>query len=167
MLILKKRGMNEWTNGGRGWGGCCSLLKSTVKTFDIYTEESEYIQAAKGGGRPLPCARYVWHCEDSGEYLLPVCLHQVSQCGRLNPDIRLFILEILLGWSWSTLKRGAGRAFPPTSRDETGADPVPPVCTLCTPCFNQQESLVQKAHVCSTPQKHSCVCLFLFLNNLL
>lgn len=53
---LKKK---TWMNGqmagvgwGRGWGwwcrGCCSLLKSTVKIFDIYTEESEYIQAAKG-----------------------------------------------------------------------------------------------------------------------
>ncbi|KAM7379102.1 hypothetical protein PAMP_004676 [Pampus punctatissimus] len=38
----------QMAGGGRGGGGSCSLLKSTVKIFDIYTEESEYIQAAKG-----------------------------------------------------------------------------------------------------------------------
>lgn len=44
-------------------GVSCSLLKSTVKTFDIYTEESEYIQAAKTEeGGLCPCTRYVWHC---------------------------------------------------------------------------------------------------------
>lgn len=42
--------MDKWQVGGAGTGVgvCCSLLKSTVKIFDIYTEESEYIQAAKG-----------------------------------------------------------------------------------------------------------------------
>lgn len=48
---------------GGGGGVCCSLLKSTVKIFDIYTDESEYIQAAKGEKDDLsPCTRYVWHC---------------------------------------------------------------------------------------------------------
>lgn len=48
-------------SGGRGV--CCSFLKSTVKIFDIYTEESEYIQAAKREEDDFsPCTRYVWHC---------------------------------------------------------------------------------------------------------
>lgn len=40
--------MNGQMAGGGGGRRCCSLLKSTVKIFDIYTEEGEYIQAAKG-----------------------------------------------------------------------------------------------------------------------
>lgn len=48
--------------GGEGF--CCSsLLKSNVKIFDIYTEESEYIQAAKTAEDDFsPSTRYVWHC---------------------------------------------------------------------------------------------------------
>lgn len=38
-------------------GGCCNLLKSTVKIFDIYTVESKYIQAAKGEGDDLSLIR--------------------------------------------------------------------------------------------------------------
>lgn len=47
-----------------GKGVCCSsLLKSNVKIFDIYTEESEYIQAAKTAEDDFsPSTRYVWHC---------------------------------------------------------------------------------------------------------
>lgn len=41
--------MNECVDKWQlGVGGCCSLIKSTVKIFDIYTEESEYIQATRG-----------------------------------------------------------------------------------------------------------------------
>lgn len=60
--------MDKWQVGGWGRGGvrggCCSWLKSTVKIFDIYTEDSEYIQAATGEEDHLfPCTRYVWHSE--------------------------------------------------------------------------------------------------------
>lgn len=55
--------MDKWPVRDGGGGVCCSLLKSTVKIFDIYTDESEYIQAAKGEEGDLsPCTRYVWHC---------------------------------------------------------------------------------------------------------
>lgn len=59
--------MDKWHVENRsGWVGgvvCCSLLKSTVKIFDIYTEESEYIQAAKTEEDDFsPYTRYVWHC---------------------------------------------------------------------------------------------------------
>lgn len=47
----RELGVGSFRRGGAGGGVCCSsLLKSNVKIFDIYTEESEYIQAAKTGG---------------------------------------------------------------------------------------------------------------------
>lgn len=67
--------MGKWQVGNWGWGDlgvgrfggggvcCSSLLKSNVKIFDIYTEESEYIQAAKTAEDDFsPSTRYVWHC---------------------------------------------------------------------------------------------------------
>lgn len=46
--------MDKWR--AEGWG-LLQLVKSTVKIFDIYTEGSEYIQAAKGGGSGLSPVR--------------------------------------------------------------------------------------------------------------
>lgn len=93
--------MNDWTNGKwgcRGGRGCCSLLKSTVKIFDIYTEESKYIQAAKGERRtsspsvrgtfgtantqPIPVRPHA----QSQSFLFP-SPHQVSQEVKQKPDI--------------------------------------------------------------------------------
>lgn len=58
------RELGVWSFGGGVKGVCCSsLLKSNVKIFDIYTEESEYIQAAKTAEDDFsPSTRYVWHC---------------------------------------------------------------------------------------------------------
>lgn len=46
--------MDKWYGGGVG---CCSSLQRTVEIFDIYTEESEYIQVAKGEGDDLSPVR--------------------------------------------------------------------------------------------------------------
>lgn len=58
--------MNEWLDKWQvGMVGCCSLFKSTVKIFDIYTEESDYIQSTKGEDHHLPSERGTFGTADT------------------------------------------------------------------------------------------------------
>lgn len=87
----------EGNKGGGGGGGGVgrSLLKSTVKTFDIYTEESEYIQAAKTEGWPLPLyevrlALLILNqprVHSVSSVLSLLSLHQVSLQVKLDSDL--------------------------------------------------------------------------------
>lgn len=79
--------MDEWTNDRWGSGSCCSLLKSTVKIFDIYTEESEYIQAAKGEADDLPPVRGTFGTANTQ----PIPTHSVL----LHP----FVFCPFIGWT--------------------------------------------------------------------
>lgn len=70
MIELTKTGKGWWT-GSREFR--CILFKSTVKIFDIYTEESEYIQAAKGEDEPLSSVRGTFGTADTP----PIPMHSL------------------------------------------------------------------------------------------
>lgn len=161
----------QMAGGGRGEGAAVAC--STVKIFDIYTEEGEYIQATKGeedhlslvrgtfgtaNARPNPCVLSVsvLFLKKNSVSLQSRKSIEILTSVTMSPLLMRFIHVILGGLKWQTSNAevwGRRRSFPATVlliRQEPGRSSPPHVA----PCFYQQESLVQKAHVCASLHKN-------------
>lgn len=170
------------TVGMRGSGSCCSLLKSTVKIFDIYTEESEYIQAAKGEEDDLSPVRGTFGTANTQPIparspfqsrfipLSSVPSSGYNQQDKLNPDVCGSACHLCSYYSfmwysgvWSGKRWSVGPAdlscdcrFDRTGSRQIQSSPCPFPPLQSAGVFGSKGT-----YVCISPQKPSCVWFFI------